>query len=173
MDNTFAICGDDRPPIPGSDGPGRYWAAIDPVIEETLRVMDSRDTWTLDDEPVIRQLMDSVIVKMAGSPALSAFSLREPEKAIQIMSWLRSSSALMILHYADEDRHKIINDFLSACASIMESSVDDHELVAAATLAVDRFLVFERLAILKRLFSEERASLLSNALRDARKLSGV
>lgn len=172
MDNAFADSGDDRAPVAGPDGSRLYWSSIDPVIAEAVRVMDSRDTWTLDDEPIIRHLMDKVIENMAGSPGLSGFALKEPEKALQIMSWLRSSSALMILHYADEDRHKIINDFLSACSRIMEFHVGDRDLVASATLAVDRFLVFERLAILKRLFSEERASLLSDALRDARKLSG-
>lgn len=171
MDNIFVACGDDTPPVPGADGPRKYWAAIDPVIADTLKTMDSRDTWTLEDEPEIRSLLDRVIEKMAQSPALISYSLNEPAKAMRVMAWLRSSSALMVLHYSDEDRREVIDRFLEACAATLEAHSEDQELVSAATLAIDRFLVFERLAMLKRLFSEERANLLSNAIRDARQLS--
>lgn len=167
METVFQQSGSDAPPIPGKGGAIKYWTVIDPVVGDVLALMDERDHWSIEDEAAIRQLLDRVIEKMRRSPAVSGYCLSNPKQAVNLMAWMKSSSAMMLLHYADEDRKQVINSFLSACATILQTEPDNEELYRSATLALERFLVFEKLAVFNRLFSDERTRALEEALETA------
>jgi hypothetical protein len=173
VENAFQKVGDDAPPKPGAGGALQYWSAIDPVVGDVLSLMDERDYWSIEDEAAIRTLLDRVIARMKSSPVVSGYCLAHPDKAIGLMAWMKSSSAMMLLHYADEDRKQVINQFLSACASILQTQPDNDELYRSATLALERFLVFEKLAVFSRLFSPERAQALESALQTAISLAKI
>lgn len=173
MENAFQKAGEDAPPIPGSGGAIKYWSAIDPVVGDVLSLMDERDHWSIEDEASIRTLLDRVIGKMKASPIVSSYCLTHPRQAVELMAWMKSSSAMMLLHYSDEDRKQVINQFLSACASILQTEPDNDDLYRSATLALERFLVFERLAVFNRLFSQERAQALESALETAVSLAKI
>lgn len=173
MDSIFQNPGEDGPPLAGREGAHKYWAKIDPAITQVFSIMDEQDTWSIEDHDRVREMLDKVIRKMQSSKSVASYCLEKPKQALEIMAWMRSSSAMMLLHYSNEDRKEVTSRFLSACQAILASNPDDDHLFRAATLAVDRFLVFERLALLKRLFSKERTDRLEAAIHDAVSLSQI
>lgn len=171
MQSIFQNPGQDGPPLAGKNGAHKYWTRIDPAITQVFSIMDEQDTWSLEDHDRVREMLDKVIRKMQASPTVASYCLEKPKQALEVMAWMKSSSAMMLLHYSNEDRKEVTSRFLSACQAILASNPDDDDLFRAATLAVDRFLVFERLALLKRLFSKERTDRLEAAIQDAVSLS--
>lgn len=156
-----------QPPQPGHDGGLKYWAAIDPAIAQVFEIMDGQDEWTIEDHEVVRQSLDQLIARLEKSPELGTFCLREPRKSMELMSWLKSSSALMLLHYSHDDRANVVKSFLDVCKEILSDPQCSSDLYRQTSLALDRFLVFERLAMLNRLFAPERAERVERALQDA------
>lgn len=155
------------PPQPGEGGARRYWRAIDPGIAQIFDVMDRQDEWAIEDHEVVRRSLDRLIAKLEKSPNLGTFYLREPAKSMELMSWLKSSSALMLLHYSHEDRRNVVELFLKVCAEVLADQDSTPDQYRQASLALDRFLVFERLAMLNRLFSPERTQKVERAIEDA------
>ena len=171
MESIFQNPGEDGPPLAGKDGAHKYWARIDPAITQVFSIMDEQDTWSIEDHERVREMLDKVIRRMQSSNKVASYCLENPKQALEVMAWMKSSSAMMLLHYSNEDRKEVTSRFLNACQAILASNPDDDDLFRAATLAVDRFLVFERLALLKRLFSKERTDRLEAAIQDAVSLS--
>lgn len=161
------------PPQPGAGGGMRYWQAIDPAIAQIFDVMDRQDEWSIEDHEAVRRSLDRLIVRLEKSPQLGTFYLREPAKSMELMSWLKSSSALMLLHYSHEDRRNVVELFLKVCAEVLEDQKSSPEQYRQASLALDRFLVFERLAMLNRLFSSERTQKVERAIEDAMAMVGL
>jgi hypothetical protein len=155
------------PPQPGEGGALRYWGGIDPAIAQVFEVMDRQDEWSIEDHETVRVSLDRLIARLEKSPKLGTFCLREPAKSMELMSWLKSSSALMLLHYSHEDRRNVVELFLEVCASVLKNPESSDEHYRQASLALDRFLVFERLAMLNRLFSPERTEKVERAIDDA------
>lgn len=167
MNNLFQKAGADSPPVPGKNGASKYWVDIDPALSQVFAIMDDQDVWTIEDHHRVREMLDQVIAKMQTSAVVSAYCLNHPRQALELMAWMRSSSAMMLLHYSNEDRTEVIDRFLAACSQILQTETENEDLYRAASLATERFLVFERLALLKRLFSKDRTERVESAIQDA------
>ncbi|TBW57450.1 hypothetical protein EZI54_07260 [Marinobacter halodurans] len=129
--------------------------------------MDEADTWHLEGDLRIREALDRLIEKLQESPVVARFSIDNPEQVVELLGWMRTSSALMLLHYSTDDRREVLDLFVNACTEILKTRPDDENTQRAASVAIERFLAFERIALLGRLFSPERAQVIEKAVADA------
>lgn len=159
-----------KPPEKGPDVAADYWSAIDPAIAQVVKLMDEAETWTIDTEAQIKEAFDQLIARMAHSPALRQYSLDHPEKVVELLAWMRTSSAMMLLHYSSDERREILDRFTNVCTTILQNNASNETIQRAASVAIERFLAFERLAVLRRLFSPERAHAIEKAVASANQL---
>ena len=153
-------------PEKGPEGAERYWESIDPQIAQIVRIMDEAETWNLENERLFRQALDQLIERLNQSPQLASYSLTHPRNVVEILAWMRTSSAMMLLHYSSDDRREVIDLFIRACQSLLEET-DNDTMYHAASVAIGRFMAFERLALLRRLFSGDRAQAIERAVHTA------
>ncbi|KXS55555.1 MAG: hypothetical protein AWU57_4 [Marinobacter sp. T13-3] len=158
------------PPVPGISGGQAYWAAIDEKTEEVCRVLDEKEDWVLEAHPDFRAKLDELIEAVKVSPAAANYCLAQPRDSLRLMAWLHTSTAMMLLHYAEQDRRELVNRFLEVVTSLRAAEPGNSEVYKAAGLAVERFLAFERFALLQRVFSQDRVEKVVAALTKARTL---
>lgn len=159
------------PPIAGDRGGQAYWAEIDKKTEEVSRILDEKEDWVLEAHPDFRARLDELIEVVRVSPAAGDYCLAKPRDSMKLMAWMHTSTAMMLLHYSDQDRRELVNRFLEVVSTLRSEEPQSSEVYKAAGLAVERFLAFERFSLLKRVFSDDRVNNIISALNSARKLN--
>lgn len=162
-----------RAPEPGSGGAHQYWQAVDEVTVEVCRILDEKEDWVMEAHPEFRSQLDKLIVAVRDNPDVASYCLANPRESLRLMAWLHTSTAMMLLHYAEDDRKEIVTRFLDVIVSIREQESRGSELFKAANLSVERFLVFERSALIQRVFSGKRVSSIIDALNRAKQMSAA
>lgn len=161
----------DRPPEPGEGGARQYWQAIDDIAGEVCRVLDEKEDWVMEAHPEFRAMLDRLIIAVRDDPDTASYCLTHPRESLKLMAWLHTSSAMMLLHYAEDDRRELVIRFLEAVQGIRETESSSSEVYRAAGLAVERFLVFERSALIHRVFSKDRVARILAALEAAQSMN--
>lgn len=154
-------------PETGDAGASQYWEGVDTEVAQVVEMMDQGDTWHLETEAQFRQNLDALITKIVDSPQVAHYSLDHPDRVVELLGWMKTSSAMMLLHYSTDDKRDVIERFTQACQTLLKTQPNDEAACRAATVAIDRFLTFERLAMLRRLFSTERAQAIEKAVAQA------
>jgi hypothetical protein len=156
------------PPVAGDKGGHDYWKAIDDVALEVCQVLDEKEDWVMEAHPDFRVMLDRLINAVRDSPEAANYCLTNPRESLKLLAWLHTSTAMMLLHYAEEDRRELVVRFLEAVQGIRETENRESEVYRAAGLAIERFLVFERSALIRRVFSTTRVKSILSALHKAR-----
>jgi len=155
-------------PFAGARGGHLYWKAVDDVALEVCQVLDEKEDWVMEAHPQFRVMLDRLITAVRESSEAASYCLAHPRESLKLMAWLHTSTAMMLLHYAEEDRRELVVRFLEAVQAIRETESNDSEVFKAAGLAIERFLVFERSALIQRLFSKARVKSILSALNRAK-----
>lgn len=133
-----------------------FWKNYDdPMIYRVIAFMETAEKWTLDSSPAL----EAVISKLGDSlDGLSSFELGKEEEFVTVCAHLRTSRILRLLQAIDTI------DPGSASKVLMyaeENNSPDHIM---ANLFLRRNIVFERLRLMARIFSEERCSMILKLL---------
>lgn len=133
-----------------------FWKNYDdPMIYRVIAFMETAEKWTLDSSPAL----EAVISKLGDSlDGLSSFELSKEEEFVTVCAHLRTSRILRLLQAIDTI------DPGSASKVLMyaeENNSPDHIM---ANLFLRRNIVFERLRLMARIFSEERCSMILKLL---------
>lgn len=155
------------PPATGASGAHKYWEAIDEVAVEVCRILDEKEDWVMEAHPEFRARLDELIIAVRDNPETASYCLANPRESLKLMAWLHTSTAMMLLHYAESDRRELVVRFLDAVMGIRETESKSSEVYKAAGLAVERFLVFERSSLIQRVFSGHRVERILAALKKA------
>jgi len=133
-----------------------FWKNYDdPTIYRVIAFMETAEKWTLDSAPAL----EAVISKLGDSlDGLSSFELGKEEEFVTVCAHLRTSRILRLLQAIDTI------DPGSASKVLMyaeENNSPDHIM---ANLFLRRNIVFERLRLMARIFSEERCIMILKLL---------
>lgn len=133
-----------------------FWKNYDdPMIYRVIAFMETAEKWTLDSSPAL----EAVISRLGDSlEGLSSFELSKEEEFVTVCAHLRTSRILRLLQAIDTI------DPGSASKVLMyaeENNSPDHIM---ANLFLRRNIVFERLRLMARIFSEERCSMILKLL---------
>lgn len=133
-----------------------FWKNYDdPMIYRVISFMETAENFTLDGTPALEKTMASLGDALEE---LSKFELSKEDQFITLCSHLKTSRILRLLQTIDTI------DPGSASKLLMYAEENNTPEHAMAVLFLRRNIVFERLRLLARVFSEERFNLVLKVL---------
>ena len=137
----------------------QFWSQYqDPIIYRVVAFMESVETWPLDGDPALEEALSKLSKELDDISNLDFSKLGQESALIQIACSLKMSRALRFLHIIDST-HPGTASKLFTHAEQLTQRVDD-----PPGLLLRRNIVFERLRLLARIFSQERFNLVLKAL---------
>ncbi len=133
-----------------------FWRNYDdPMIYRVIAFMETGEGWTLDGNPELEKALTKLGDELEK---LTSFELGKEEEFVTVCAHIRSSRILRLLQAIDTI------DPGSASKVLMyaeENNSPDHVM---ANLFLRRNIVFERLRLLARIFSNQRIELMMKLL---------
>ena len=136
-----------------------FWKNYDdPMIYRVIAFMETVEKFTLDGTPALEQAINRLSEAL---DALKNFELGKEDKFISLCSHIKTSRILRLLQAIDTI------DPGSASKLLMYAEEHNTPANAMAELFLRRNIVFERLRLLARVFSQERFELVLKMLEQA------
>ena len=133
-----------------------FWKNYDdPMIYRVISFMESVEDWTLDGNPELEQVINSMGDSL---DQLSRFELSKEEQFVTLCAHIKTSRILRLLQAIDSI------DPGSASKVLMFAEENNNPDNILAGLFLRRNIVFERLRLLARVFSPQRFELVLKAL---------
>ena len=133
-----------------------FWKNYDdPMIYRVIAFMETAEGWSLDGDPALEKVIDKISDEF---DQLSSFELGKEDQFITLCTHLKTSRILRILQSIDTI------DPGSASKLLMYAEENNSPENIMAGLFLRRNIVFERLRLLSRVFSEERFNLVMQLL---------
>jgi intracellular multiplication protein IcmW len=133
-----------------------FWKNYDdPMIYRVIAFMETAEKWTLDNSPALEEVLSKLGETLES---LSSFELGKEEEFVTVCAHIRTSRILRLLQAIDTI------DPGSASKVLMyaeENNSPDHIM---ANLFLRRNIVFERLRLMARIFSDERCTMILKLL---------
>lgn len=133
-----------------------FWKQFDdPMIYRVIAFMETAEGWSLDGDPGLEEKINQLSDEL---DKLSTFELGKEEQFVTLCAHIKTSRILRLLQTIDTI------DPGSASKLLMyaeENNTPDHIM---ANLFLRRNIVFERLRLLARVFSQERCELVLKVL---------
>lgn len=137
----------------------KYWHDfIDPMIYRVVTFMESVEDWTLDGDPKLEEAIQQLGKELDDIEAIDMNALGEEDKFIRLVGNIKSGRGLRLLQAIDTVHPGSASKILIHAEETSTSSLD------AAGFFLKRNIVFERLRLLSRVFSEYRLKLIARAL---------
>lgn len=136
-----------------------YWASYkDPTIYRVITFMESVENWTLDGNKNLEKSIDTLGEALDNIASVDLNKLAESERFVQIAANIKTGRGLRLLQALDTTH--------PGSASKVLMYAEEHSVGQknAASFFLKRNIVFERLRLLSRTFSEERLKLVAQAL---------
>lgn len=133
-----------------------FWKNYDdPMIYRVIAFMESVEDWTYDGDPGLEEAITALGDNLE---ALSRFELSKEEQFVSLCAHLKTSRILRILQSIDTIEPG------SASKVLMYAEENNTPENMVAGLFLRRNIVFERLRLLARVFSQERFAIVLKAL---------
>lgn len=137
----------------------KYWSEYaDPMIYRVVTFMESVEQWTLDGDPEFENAINQLGKELDDIQSIDMSRLNHEDKFIQIVGNIKTGRGLRLLQAIDVSHPGSASKILMHAE---EKSMGGHD---AAGFFLKRNIVFERLRLLARTFSENRLKLVSQAL---------
>lgn len=137
----------------------QYWFEyLDPMIYRVITFMESVEDWTLDGNPEFEEAMTQLGKELDDIEKIDLSAMSEEEKFIRIVGNIKSGRGLRLLQSIDVVHPGSASRVLIRAE---ETSLGPHD---PAGFFLKRNIVFERLRLLARVFSQYRLNLVLRAL---------
>ena len=137
----------------------QYWNDyVDPMIYRVVTFMESVEDWTIDGNPQLEETLTQLGKELDDITSVDLSTLGQEDKFIRIVGNIKSGRGLRLLQAIDTAHPGSASKILIHAE---ENSTGSHD---AAGFFLKRNIVFERLRLLARVFSEYRLKLVSRAL---------
>ena len=137
----------------------QYWHEyLDPMIYRVITFMERVENWTLDGNPQLEQAINELGQALDNVASVDMNKLAEADKFIQLAANIKTGRGLRLLQTLDVAHPGSASKILMHAE---ESSANGHD---AATFFLRRNIIFERLRLLSRVFSDHRLNLVAHAL---------
>lgn len=137
----------------------RYWYEyVDPMIYRVITFMEGVEDWTLDGDPDLEAALADLGKALDSIENIDLGSLAEEEKFIRIAGNIKTGRGLRLLQALDTVHPG------SASRILIHAEETSMGVNDPAGFFLKRNIVFERLRLLARVFSESRLQLVLRAL---------
>lgn len=134
----------------------RYWHDYkDPIIYQVIVRMETMEYWTLDGDPELEEAMGRLGETMDD---VGRVDLQSEDRLIQLLVLLKMSRSLRIMQCMDMAYPGAASKLLNYAETHMNKNQ------SAFHLFLRRNMVFERLRLLTRIFSNKRLNLIQKVL---------
>lgn len=139
-------------------GTHKFWKEYnDPNVYRVLTFMEGVETWTLDGDPALEEALQKLGDALEN---LGAIDLKKEDDIIEIAAYIRATRNLFLLQTLDTAHPGAASKLLMYAEQNTKSQED------VAGLFLRRNIVFERLRLLSRIFSQERFALVAKLLEE-------
>lgn len=133
-----------------------FWKNYDdPMIYRVISFMETVETFTLDGDPALERVMENIGAALDG---LTSFELGKEDQFITLCAHIKTSRILRLLQSIDTI------DPGSASKVLMYAEENNSPENMMAGLFLRRNIIFERLRLLARVFSQERFDMVLKVL---------
>lgn len=137
-------------------GSHEFWKNYDDqMIYRVIAFMETAEDWSLDGDPELEKNIDALGEALEG---LTSFELSKEDQFVTLCAHIKTSRILRLLQAIDSI------DPGSASKLLMYAEENNTPENTMAGLFLRRNIVFERLRLLARVFSEERFALVLKVL---------
>ena len=137
----------------------QYWNDyVDPMIYRVITFMESVEDWTLDGNPVLEVVITRLGKELDDIEKIDMGMLGQEDVFIRLVGNIKSGRGLRLLQAIDTVHPGSASRILIHAE---ETSTGSHD---PAGFFLKRNIVFERLRLLARVFSEYRLKLVARAL---------
>ena len=137
----------------------QYWNDyVDPMIYRVVTFMESVEDWTLDGNPQLEEAINQLGKELDDLSTIDMGLLGHEENFIQLVGNIKTGRGLRLLQAIDLAHPGSASKILIRAE---ETSTGSHD---PAGFFLKRNIVFERLRLLARVFSEYRLKLILRAL---------
>ncbi|MDI9818676.1 MULTISPECIES: type IVB secretion system protein IcmW [unclassified Legionella] len=137
----------------------QYWYEyVDPMIYRVITFMESVEDWTLDGNPELEEAITRLANELDDIEKIDIGSLGHEDTFIRLVANIKSGRGLRLLQAIDTVHPGSASRILIHAE---ETSTGSHD---PAGFFLKRNIVFERLRLLARVFSEYRLKLVARAL---------
>ena len=137
----------------------QYWHDyLDPMIYRVVTFMESVEDWTLDGDPELEKAIHQLGTELDAIESIDMNMFAQEDKFIRLVGNIKSGRGLRLLQALDTVHPGSASKILIHAEETSSSSADP------AGFFLKRNIVFERLRLLARVFSEYRLKLISRAL---------
>lgn len=137
-------------------GVHQFWKDyVDPMIYRVVTFMEAVETWTADDNPALEKAMERFGKQL---DEVGNYELGKEDEFIKIAANLKMARTLRLLQALDTTHPGAASKLLIHAEETSQSPED------LAGLFLRRNIVFERLRLLGRVFSQDRINLVIRAL---------
>lgn len=130
----------------------------DPLVYRVIAFMEGVETWTLDGEPELEEAMEKLGKELDDISTIDLSELGHEKLFIRLASGIKTGRGLRLLQAIDSVQPGSASRVLIHAEEISQGTEDP------AGIFLRRNIVFERLRLLSRIFSQERFSLILKAL---------
>ncbi len=136
-----------------------YWYEFnDPMIYRVVMFMESVESWTLDDDPLVEASILALAQAIENSSSINIDSVGHEKSFIKLISQIKTGRGLRLLQAIDALHPG------SASKVLMYAEAASRESQGDAAFFLKRNIVFERLRLLARTFSDTRLQLVERAI---------
>jgi intracellular multiplication protein IcmW len=137
----------------------RYWYEyVDPMIYRVITFMESVEDWTLDGNPELEEEINRLGKELDDIEKIDMGTLEHEDTFIRLVGNIKSGRGLRLLQAIDSVHPGSASRILIHAEETTTDSQDP------AGFFLKRNIVFERLRLLARVFSEYRLKLIARAL---------
>lgn len=129
----------------------------DPIIYRVISFMESVEGWTLDSDPKLEEAIKRLGLTLEN---IGNVDLQQEDQIIKLCTYLKAGRTLRLMQCLDTAHPGAASKLLMHAEEVTESSED------TPGLFLRRNIVFERLRLLARVFSETRLNLVLKALEE-------
>jgi intracellular multiplication protein IcmW len=141
------------------EGSCQFWKDYaDPMIYRVITFMESVEAWTLDGDPALEQAINTLGSELDDISKVDLGELGKEQAFIRLACNIKSGRALRLLQAIDTVHPG------SASRLLIHAEENSQNAQDPAGIFLRRNIVFERLRLLARVFSEERFQLILKAL---------
>lgn len=135
-----------------------WYDYVDPMIYRVVTFMESVEDWTLDGDPNLEEAISTLGKELDNLQSVDISALNQENEFIRLVGNIKSGRGLRILQAIDSAHPG------SASKVLIHAEETTRALNDPAGFFLKRNIVFERLRLLSRVFSEYRLKLVSSAL---------
>lgn len=137
----------------------QYWFEyVDPMIYRVVTFMESVEDWTLDGNPELEQAINQLGKELDNIDSIDMNMLGQEDNFIRLVGNIKSGRGLRLLQAIDSVHPGSASKILIHAEETSATPQDP------AGFFLKRNIVFERLRLLSRVFSEYRLKLVARAL---------